>query len=137
MPVRVREAPQASARDAGGDPLGGAPSLVFVHLVADEQPEESLQPVLHVVGEGIPPGTGAVRLPEGIAAAGAAVAAAGEVALGEGHALVIDDGGVALGAAGDAEGFARLVVPHQLAPRDGPALYHGGRPAVGELRPFA
>ena len=51
--------------DAGGDPLGGTPPLVLVHLVPDQQVEEALHPVLDVVSQRVAGGAGPVRLPEG------------------------------------------------------------------------
>ncbi len=51
---------------AGGDALGGAATFVLMYLVTYQQVEEAPHPVLHVVGQGVAPGAGAVRLPEGL-----------------------------------------------------------------------
>ena len=59
--------------------------------------------------------------------------AAVQVLVGEGHAVLVHDLGRAVGAAGDPEGLARLLVPKEPALGDGPPLYHGGRPAIGQL----
>ena len=50
-----------------------------------------------------------------------------------GHAVLVHDLRRAVGAAGDPEGLPRLLFPNQPAPGDGPPLYHGGHPAVGQL----
>ena len=57
--------------DAGGDALGAPSPLELVHLVAYEQVEEALHPVLDVVGQRVAGRAGPVGLPEGDAAAGA------------------------------------------------------------------
>ena len=49
------------------------------------------------------------------------------------QAVLVHDLRRAVGAAGDPEGLARLLVPQEPAPGHGPPLVHGGHPAVGEL----
>ena len=119
--------------DAGGDALGGTPPLVLVDLVAYEQVEEALHPMLHVVGQRVAGGAGLVGLPEGRAAAGAGVLAAVQVGVRKGHAVLVHDLRRAAGAAGDPEGLPRLLVPQQPPPGRCPPLVHGGHPAVGQL----
>ena len=102
-------------------------------LVTDQQVEEPLHVVLHVVGQRVAGGAGLVRLPEGAAAAGAGVLPAVQVLVGEGNAVLVHDLGGAVGAAGNPERLPRLLVPKEPALRRCPPLYHGGHPAVGEL----
>ena len=97
--------------DAGGDALGASSPLELMHLIAYEQVEEALHPVLHVVGQRIAGRAGPVGLPEGGAAVGAGVLPAVQVGVGEGHAVLVDDLRRAVGAAGDPEGLPRLLVP--------------------------
>ena len=104
-----------------------------MHLVPDQQVEEPLHVVLHVVGQRVAGGAGLVGLPEGRAAAGAGVLAAVQVLVREGNAVLVHDLGGAVGATGDPERLARLLVPKEPALRRCPPLYHGGHPAVGEL----
>ena len=104
-----------------------------MHLVADQQVEEPLHPVLDVVGQRIAGRAGPVGLPEGRAAAGAGVLAAVQVGVRQRHAVLVHDLRRAVGAAGDAEGLPRLLLPYEPAPGRGPPLYHGGHPAVGQL----
>ena len=80
-------------------------------LVADQQVEEALHPVLHVVRQRVAGGVGLVGLPQGAAAAGAGVLAAVQVGVRERHAVLVHDLRRAVGAAGDAEGLPRLLVP--------------------------
>ena len=56
-----------------------------------------------------------------------------QVGVGQGHPVLVRDLGGAVGAAGDPERVARLLVPHQPALRGGPPLDDGGLPAVGQL----
>ncbi len=84
--------------DSGGDALGASAPLVLVHLVPDQQVEEPLHVVLHVVGQRVAGGAGLVGLPEGRAAAGAGVLAAVQVLVREGNAVLVHD----LGGAPDA-----------------------------------
>ena len=107
-----------------------------MHLVPDQQVEETLHPVLHVVGERVPAGAGGVGLPECRAAVGAAELPPGQVLVRQGHAVLVHDLRGADGAAGDAEGLPRLLVPYEPAARRGPPPDDGGGPAIGELRPF-
>ena len=102
-------------------------------LVPDQQVEEALHPVLHVIRQRVAGGAGLVRLPEGGAAAGAGVLAAVQVGVRQGHAVLVHDLRRAVGTAGDAEGLPRLLVPQQPALGHSPPLYHGGHPAVGQL----
>ena len=120
----------------GGDALGGTAPLVLVNLVPNQQVEEAPHPVLHVVGQGIAPGAGAVGLPQGIAAAGAVALAAAQFAVGQGNAVLVRHLAVAGGAAGHLEGLPGLVVPHQAGAFRGPPLDDGGLPAVGQLGPL-
>ena len=101
--------------------------------VPDQQVEETLHPVLHVVGQRVAGGAGPVGLPEGRAAVGAGVLAAVQVLVGEGNAVLVHDLSRAVGAAGHPERLARLLVPNQPPPGRCPPLYHGGHPAVGQL----
>ena len=103
--------------DSGGDALGRATPLVLVGLIPDQQVEEALHPVLHVVGQRVAGGAGLVGLPEGRAAVGAGVLPAVQVLVGDGNAVLVHDLSGAVGAAGDPEGLARLLVPHRLPPR--------------------
>ena len=119
--------------DARGDALGAPSPLELMHLVADQQVEEPLHPVLDVVGQRIAGRAGPVGLPEGSAAAGAGVLAAVQVGVRQRHAVLVHDLRRAVGAAGDAEGLPRLLLPYEPAPGRGPPLYHGGHPAVGQL----
>ena len=121
----------------GGDALGGAATLELMHLVRHHQVEEALHPVLHVIGQRVALGAGAVGLPQGGPAQVAVPPLAGEFLVGERHPVLVHDLGVAGGAAGHLEGLAGLLVPHQPAPGGGPPLDHGGLPAVGELGPLA
>ena len=111
-------------------------------LVSDQQVEEALHMVLHVVGKGVSLRPRVVGLPEGGAADGADVLAAVQVGVREGHAVLVDDLRRAVGAAGDPERFPRLLVPQQprrlaLGPAGhGPPLDDGGLPAVGQLGPL-
>ena len=99
--------------DPGGDALGRAPPLVLMDLVPDQQVEEALHAVLHVVRKRVAGWPGLVRLPQGAAAAGAGVLAAVQVGVRQGHAVLVHDLGGAVGAAGDPEGLARLLVPQE------------------------
>ena len=119
--------------DPGGDALGGTPPLVLMDLVTNEQVEEALHPVLHVIRQRVAGWPGLVRLPQGAAAAGAGVLAAVQVGVRQGHAVFVHDLRRAAGAAGDPEGLARLLVPQEPPPGRCPPLYHGGHPAVGQL----
>ena len=47
--------------DSGGDALSASAPLVLVHLVPDQQVEEPLHPVLHVVGQRVGPSVEALR----------------------------------------------------------------------------
>ena len=84
VPERLKDLPQASARMPAAMPWA-EPPLVLVHLVADEQVEEPLQPVLHVVREGVALRPRGVRLPEGGAALVAGALPAGEILHGQGQ----------------------------------------------------
>ena len=84
---------------AGGDALGGAAALVLVHLVADQQVEEALEAVLHVVRQRVAFRSRAVGLPERGAALAATALAACEFAAEQRHAVRVDDLRVAVGAA--------------------------------------
>ena len=97
--------------DAGGDALGRAPPLVLVNLVTDQQVEEALHPVLHVVRQRVAGGPGFVGLPEGRTAIGAGALAAVQVLVGQRHAVFVHDLRRAVGAAGDPEGLPRLLLP--------------------------
>ncbi len=119
--------------DAGGDALGGAPSLVFMRLVADEQVEKAPQVVLHVVGEGVALRPRGVRLPEGGAALVAGALPAPKIPQGQRQPVLVDDRLEAVRAAGHAEGLQRLLVPDEPAVRGRPALDDGRQPAVREL----
>ena len=114
-------------------PWARAAPLVLVHLVPDQQVEEPLHVVLHVVGQRVAGGAGLVGLPEGRAAVGAGVLAAVQVLVREGNAVLVHDLRGAVGATGDPERLARLLVPKEPALGHSPPLYHGGHPAVGEL----
>ena len=120
----------------GGDALGGATAFILMDLVTDKQVEEALHPVLHVVGQRVATGAGAVGLPEGGAAQVAVAALAGEFFHRQRNPVPVHHLGVTAGAAGDLKGFAGLLVPHQPAPGGGPPLDHGGLPAVGQLGPL-
>ena len=85
-------------------------------LITDQQVEEALHPVLHVVGQRVAGRAGLVGLPEGRAAAGAGVLAAAQVGVRQGHAVLVHDLRRAVGAAGDPERLARLLVPKEPAP---------------------
>ena len=119
--------------DSGGDALGRAPPLVLMDLVTNQQVEEALHAVLHVVRKRVAGGAGLVGLPQGAAAVGAGVLAAVQVGVRQGHAVLVHDLGGAVGAAGDPEGLARLLVPQEPPPGRCPPLVHGGHPAVGQL----
>ena len=119
--------------DARGDALGRAATFVLMDLVSHQQVEEALHPVLHVVGQRIPLGAGPVGLPEGRAADGAGVLAAVQVGVRQRHTVLVDDLRRAVGTAGDPEGLARLLVPHQPAPEHCPPLDDGGLPTVGQF----
>ena len=107
--------------DSGGDALGASAPLIFMDLIPDQQVEEALHVVLHVVGQRVAGGAGLVGLPEGRAAAGAGVLAAVQVLVREGNAVLVHDLGGAVGAAGHPERLPRLLVPQQ------PALGHAHR----------
>ena len=64
---------------------------------------------------------------------GAGALPAVQVGVRQGHAVLVHDLRRAVGAAGDPEGLPRLLVPHQPSLGDGPPLYDGGHPAVGQL----
>ncbi len=133
---RAREAERLAAgvgEHAGGDALGGAAALVLVDLVTDQQVEEALQAVLHVVGERVALGTGAVGLPERGAALRAPALAAREVTAEQGHAVLVHDLRVAVGAARHPEGLARLLVVDEPPGGRRPALHDGRLPAIREL----
>ena len=119
--------------DARGDALGASSPLELVNFIAYQQVEEALHPVLDVVGQWVAGWPGPVGLPQGGAAAGAGVLAAVQVGVRQGHAVLVHDLRGAVGAAGDAEGLSRLLLPYEPAPRRGPPLYDGGHPAVGQL----
>ena len=119
--------------DAGGDALGAPSPLELVHLVADQQVEEPPHPVLDVIGQRVAGRAGPVGLPQGGVAAGAGVLAAVQVGVRQRHAVLVDDLRRAVGAAGDAEGLPRLLLPYEPSPGRGPPLYDGGHPAVGQL----
>ena len=119
--------------DSGGDALGASAPLIFMDLIPDQQVEEALHVVLHVVGQRVAGGAGLVGLPEGGAATGAGVLPAVQVGVRQGHAVLVHDLRRAVGAAGDPEGLPRLLVPKEPALGDGPPLYDGGHPAVGQL----
>ena len=104
--------------DAGGDALGAPSTLELMDLVADQQVEEALHPVLDVVGQRVAGRPGPVGLPEGSAAAGAGVLPAVQVGVRQRHAVLVHDLRRAVGAAGDAEGLPRLLVPYEPAPGD-------------------
>ena len=80
-PIRVpRQAEGLAAdvgEDSGGDALGASAPLIFMDLIPDQQVEEALHVVLHVVGQRVAGGAGLVGLPEGRAAAGARCACGG------------------------------------------------------------
>ena len=95
--------PAGVDEDAGGDALGGPSSFVLVRLVADEQVEEGPQAVLDVVREGVALRPRVVRLPERGAAVVAGALAAGEVLQGQRQAVLVDDRGEAVRAAGHPE----------------------------------
>ena len=120
-------------KDARGDALGRASPLELMHLVADQQVEEALHPVLDVVGQRIAGRAGPVGLPQRGVAGGAGVLAAVQVGVREGHPVLIDYLRRAVGAAGDPEGLPSLLLPQEPSLRDGPPLYHGGHPAVGQF----
>ena len=84
-------------------------------LVTDQQVEEALHPVLHVVGQRVAGGAGLVGLPEGRAAVGAGVLPTVQVGVRQGHAVLVHDLGGAVGAAGEPERLARLLVPKEPA----------------------
>ena len=119
--------------DAGGDALGRPSPLELMNLVAYQQVEEALHPVLDVVGQWVAGRAGPVGLPEGGGAGGAGVLAAVQVRVRQGHAVLVHDLRGAVGAAGDPEGLPRLLLPYEPSPGRGPPLYHGGHPAVGQL----
>ena len=119
--------------DAGGDALGRAATLVLMDLVSHQQVEEALHPVLDVVGQRVAGGAGPVGLPQGGVAAGAGVLAAVQVGVRQRYAVLVHDLRRAVGAAGDAEGLPRVLLPQQPSPGRGPPLYHGGHPAIGQL----
>ena len=119
--------------DARGDALGAPSPLELMHLVADEQVEEPPHPVLDVVRQRVAGGAGPVRLPERAAAAGAGVLAAVQVGVRERHAVLVHDLRRAVRAAGDPEGLPRLLLPQESSLGDGPPLYDGGHPAIGQL----
>ena len=111
--------PQASARITGGDALGRPSPLVLVDLVADEQVEEALHPVLHVVGQRVAllgpepcrPATGESRSRRRSASCGSRSASVSGTPL-----LVHDLVRVACpGSRGRLKGLARLLVPQQPA----------------------
>ena len=120
--------------DARGDALGAPSPLILVDLVRHQQVEEALHPVLDVVRQRVAGGAGLVGLPQGSAAAGAGALAAVQVLVREGHPVLVHHLRRAVGAAGDPERLARLLVPNQPALRRGPPLDDGGLPAVGQLR---
>ena len=119
--------------DARGDALGASAPLELVNFVAYQQVEEALHPVLDVVGQWVAGWPGPVGLPQGGAAAGADMLPAVQVGVRQRHAVLVHDLRRAVGAAGDPEGLPRLLVPQEPSLRDGPPLYHGGHPAVGQL----
>ena len=51
VPVRDRDLPHTSARMPAAMPWAEPSPLELVHLVADQQVEEALHPVLDVVGQ--------------------------------------------------------------------------------------
>ena len=102
-------------------------------LVSYQQVEEALHPVLDVVRKRVAGRAGPVGLPEGEAAAGAGVLAAVQVLVGEGNAVLVHDLSRAVGAAGNPERLARLLVPKKPALGDGPPLDDGCLPTVGQL----
>ena len=120
-------------KDARSDALGRAAPLELMDLVTDKQVEEALHPVLDVIGQRVAGRAGPVGLPEGSVADGAGVLAAVQVGVGQGHAVLVHHLRRAVGAAGHPEGLPRLLVPQEPSLRDGPPLYDGGHPAVGQL----
>ena len=104
-----------------------------MNLVPDQQVEEALHPVLHVIHQRVAGWPGLVGLPEGGAAVGAGVLAAVQVGVSQSHAVLVHDLRRAVGAAGDPEDLAGLLVPKEPARGDGPPLYDGGHPAVRQL----
>ena len=133
---RARKAERLAAdvgEDARGDALGAPSPLELMDLVADQQVEEALHPVLDVVGQRIAGRAGPVGLPQRGVAVCAGVLAAVQVRERQRHTVLVDDLRRAVRAAGDPEGLPRLLLPQEPSLRDGPPLYHGGHPAVGQL----
>ena len=119
--------------DARGDALGRASPLELMDLIADQQVEEALHPVLDVVGQGVAGRAGPVGLPEGGVAGSAGVLAAVQVRERQRHAVLVDDLRRAVGAAGHPEGLPRLLLPQEPALGYSPPLDDGRHPAVGQL----